>query len=242
MKEKIRTIPDLYFVIFTQFIDQSRLTAEVHVWYAEVREEVSSRGSLSRDEWAHGMRFHRACDRNEYLGTRLTLRRLLAAYLKCGPEQVSFQLGEFGKPFLLEGSRLFFNVSHSGGCAALAFSRCGEVGVDLEKRSSSLDCLELSRQFFAAQERVMIEDAFAEKRRELFYQFWVRKEAYLKAKGTGLQDSLDTFEMTSPRQLEDWFVSDLKVCPADYSGALASPVEARVIEQWLPAVKFAAAI
>ena len=51
------------------------------------------------------------------------LKRLLAAYLGCDPEDLPLQRSPHGKPFLEDAANLHFNLSHSGSCTAIAVSR-----------------------------------------------------------------------------------------------------------------------
>lgn len=197
---------------------------ETQVYFLAVQEEFHEQGCLSDDEWKRGQRFHRNADRWEYLGARRALRILLAGHLGVREDQLRFLKRENGKPYL-ESGYLFFNVSHSRGWAAIAISREGEVGVDLEESSKILSFPDLASQFFSRAEGEMLFSLSEDKQRELFYRLWTRKEAFLKAKGTGITKGLDHYEMIAGEghclEREGFQVLDLQKAPAGYFAALA---------------------
>jgi 4'-phosphopantetheinyl transferase len=98
---------------------------------------------------------------------------------------IVFDKGEHGKPMLLHG-RLNFNISHSGHFCVLAFSKSMHVGVDVEQRDLATDIFALAQRCFVAEEYALFL-ATDEKKIEMFYWLWTRKEALLKALGIGLQ-------------------------------------------------------
>ena len=55
----------------------------------------------------------------------------------------------------------------------------------------------IARRYFApAEARRLMDEATCEQRLHSFYRCWTRKEAYLKARGTGLTTKLQGFEVT----------------------------------------------
>lgn len=101
---------------------------------------------------------------------------------------VEISYGEHGKPRLTQPEGLFFNLSHSGEWTVAAFSD-GEVGVDIQ-RVKPID-MRLAEKFFAEEERQAI--AQSGSAQALFFRLWTVKESYLKALGTGLFRSLNSF-------------------------------------------------
>ena len=94
-------------------------------------------------------------------------------------------------------SGIEFNVSHSGDVFLYAVSRGRTVGVDVEWKKEGLAVEAIARRYFAPGEaRLLLEQAPSEQRLPNFYRCWTRKEAYLKAKGTGLTTELHAFEVT----------------------------------------------
>lgn len=79
-----------------------------------------------------------------------------------------------------------FNISHAGNIVVCAVAGKGDVGIDIEK--PSLLSVEDFRQQFAPEEWDAIRRDPAPP--EIFYRYWTRKEAVLKAAGTGLNEAL----------------------------------------------------
>jgi 4'-phosphopantetheinyl transferase len=175
---------------------------EVHVWCSSLErppEEVSRLlALLSNDERERAARFRVAGARDEYVVARGLLRTLLGRCLSCDPRQITFRHGPQGKPKLPEPVPLDFNVSHSGGYALFAVSTCGEVGVDIERVRPFANALDLADRFFCPSEAAALRAHPEESRRDAFLHVWTRKEAFIKACGTGLAHGLERFEVSVP--------------------------------------------
>jgi 4'-phosphopantetheinyl transferase len=176
---------------------------ELHIWRAnldlepEVLDRISS--TLDNDEKARAARFHFARDRDHFTACRGILRELLGEYLGSSPASIEFSYGEFGKPaHRPRDSRpcIGFNVSHSSGLAVLAFARNCEIGIDLEPISPEFAGVEIAKRYFSARELAEMIALPAELRPEGFSLCWTRKEAYVKARGLGLQIPLDSFSVS----------------------------------------------
>ena len=176
---------------------------EIHVWQARLdRGENTLRqweGTLSPDEIARANRFHFAKDKNHYTAGRGILRDLLGKYLRQDPSALEFSYGEHGKPALFGASatsRLSFNLSHSGGLAAYAFARKRNLGIDVEQIRPDFVSEDIARRYFSAREVTDLLSLTVEERTEAFFRCWTRKEAYIKARGAGLQIALDSFSVS----------------------------------------------
>ena len=210
----------------------------IHVWHLDCAAWTARESSLSHDESEQALKYHRPSDRRLFVATRSVLRVLLSRYLNRRAEQLQFDKGVCGKPVLRGENGMHFNVSHSGSHAALAFSQ-EEVGIDLEKEDDKFNVQELARQFFAEEEKAKLEDQTGVKARQLFYRYWVRKEAYLKAKGVGLQEDLARYSMDfsgkSSGKVDRWIVEDLKEASPGYFAAacgLIDDIPSRIEERW----------
>ncbi len=89
--------------------------------------------------------------------------------------------------------RLTFNVSHSRDHALFALARGREVGVDLESiRERNSDGV--ADRFFTPDESAALRALDDEsERRRAFFSLWSAKEAFIKATGLGLSQSLASF-------------------------------------------------
>lgn len=154
---------------------------------------------LSGDEAARAARFHFTADRHRFQSTRILLRRLLSAH--CGshaPADWRFVLQAGGRPELAPGqtaSPVHFNVSHARSTIACILSGNPLCGVDVEDRVPD-DFRMLVDRFFAQDERAWIAQAVtASEAGQRFLTLWTLKEAWLKARGTGLATDLRDFSI-----------------------------------------------
>lgn len=138
---------------------------------------------LPDDEQARAARFKVAAAREEYLLSRLLLRRVLAEHLGRAPGP--FAYGAQGKP-TLPGGGLEFNLSHSRGRLLIAVSADFPVGIDIERVDPAIDPIALAHAGLTAGDVQSLLAAPQQMRHDLFHRLWTRREACLKALGTGL--------------------------------------------------------
>jgi phosphopantetheine--protein transferase-like protein len=108
-----------------------------------------------------------------------------APYLGVSPESVRVARGPTGKPEL-EGSNLAVSLVHSGAAVLVAIASAGDVGVDVEVLGRDITDWELVEQALTKGERDRLQALPDGERTESFLRSWTRKEAILKAAGTGL--------------------------------------------------------
>jgi 4'-phosphopantetheinyl transferase len=186
-----------------------RLTRQdVHVWRASLSSDPQVfrrlESTLSSDERDRAQRFIFERDRNSFTVARGILRHLLGEYLSCQPHTIEFSYGSNGKPELA-GSRLNlpirFNLSHSHGVALFAITLGRRVGIDVELVRTEAAGKDIAARYFSAQETNELRGLPTEQQAEGFFLCWTRKEAYVKAKGDGLQIPLNSFHVSlSPGQ------------------------------------------
>ena len=97
-----------------------------------------------------------------------------------------------GKPFLVGMTGCHFNVSHSEDWALVAIDVAGEVGVDIEMLRSIDGALGLAQSHFTTEELGTFVTLCDDVRDAAFLRAWTRKEACLKAIGTGLRVAPNT--------------------------------------------------
>src|SRR6185295_2587855 len=140
--------------------------SEVHLWQASLdgRPADIFESFLSADELDRANRFHFTADRTHFVVARGLLRNLLAAYLGINCTELRFSYGAKGKPFLLlDGqTQINFNLSHSHGRAAFAFSRGRELGVDIEYVKDDFDDELIASRFFSRAEVLSLRTVPAE--------------------------------------------------------------------------------
>jgi len=215
---------------------------EVHLW--ETRLDLGPErigclsGLLSEDEVERASRFRFARDRRHFIAARATLRQILGAYQDRPPEALQFAYSAYGKPELdLDSGQagLHFNLSHAGGIGLYSVTRHRKVGVDIEYMRPDLAIEPISRSFFSRREREALESLPTGERRRLFFSFWTRKEAFLKALGMGFSfppEKIDVSEFTDgglspvsiPKSLEGkcrWYGMDVMLDPG-YAAAVVA--------------------
>ena len=177
--------------------------ADVHIW--EVCLDVPSSelerlsNSLSLDEKKRAERFFFEQDRNHFIVARGALRHILARYLDASASELNFAYGEHGKPFLInqKGDRqLEFNLSHSKGLALYAVALNQAVGIDIELFDRDVDGMGLAQRFFHPKEFEALSRLPGRLQQPSFFNYWVLKEAVIKAMGNGLFLGLDQFVIT----------------------------------------------
>lgn len=197
---------------------------------------------MSKGEQARAARFKFDRDRRLFTVAHAALRSICATYLRTSPRTVEFAEGPYGKPKLASdsGTDLRFNLSHSGELALIAAALKREIGVDLEC-VRDFDCDPVAERFFTALEVADLRSLPKPLQRSAFYKCWTSKEAFLKAKGTGLSGKLDEVEITSmggadiriSASVPGWSLAELPVGDG-YSAALVSegaPVRVQLY-QW----------
>lgn len=125
-----------------------------------------------------------------YIEKNISSHDLLKKILKEEYNIDSFTIikNEFGKPYLKD-NQLYFSISHDVDTCAIAISS-SEIGIDLEYLNYNERVI--NKYFYDAEKEIMA------KSNNLKYDFtkiWVKKEAYLKMKGTGLnfgKENVDT--------------------------------------------------
>lgn len=156
--------------------------------------ETDFRRLLPSGELQRADRFHTPALRRSRLAAWAILRTILGRHLDVPPRSIDIKRSELGKPYISGGPS--FNLSHSGSLVLVALRPAGRLGVDIEVRRSSADLESLAHRFFTQEEWEDVRKDPAEISLA-FHRTWVRKEALLKALGTGLQTPLNRFRVNT---------------------------------------------
>ena len=132
-------------------------------------------------------------DRKRTLMGHLLLKIILSQKLNKPINQIVFSKSQYGKPYVENSEKLYFNLSHSGNWCIGIFSD-SPVGIDIEQMEPFN--LETSEYFFHPNEVKQLKRLKGREQLEYFYQLWTMKESYVKAVGKGL--SLWSKELTAP--------------------------------------------
>lgn len=177
------------------------LAAEIaQIWVVDLslggKNLIAYHDLLSNDERQRANSFKFAKDRNKFIVCRAVLRKLSSKYLKMKPQDIVFNYAEFGKPYFGHETLINFNVSHSGNLAVIGFVENQTIGIDIELLKQDFDVSEIARSFFSKREIQALDGMTKEIQYLGFYRCWTRKEAFIKAEGSGLSFPLDSFAVS----------------------------------------------
>jgi len=151
---------------------------------------------LDQNEQARAERFRFDKDRGRYIAAHVSLRLSLAERVGQAPEEIEFAIGRHGKPELAADCDWVFNLSHSGNIGLIAVAPrklYGAIGVDVEMIGAIDDLPSLARDNFTDEEfNALIKSRDGDALR-LFLRCWTRKEACLKALGSGFTVAANSF-------------------------------------------------
>lgn len=181
-------------------------TGEIDLWQvgldpseAEIDELAAV---LAPDEATRAARFARPILRHRFTAARGGLRRILARYVGVSARSLCFRYGPHGKPGLVGGGDLHFNLSHSEGQALVGVTRLAEIGVDIEALRPMRDRDAVARRTFTAREVAALAAVPAGREDAGFFACWTRKEAVVKTTGIGFAFELDWFDVPVEPDLE----------------------------------------
>lgn len=213
----------------------------IHLWRIDMSVEAERlqefQSILSHEENERASRFCRDRDRTSFITARAAMRSILSRYLDIAPENVSFVYAPNGKPEISTGANalgLKFNLSHSRDYALLGVVLHSSIGVDIEFINQKITCVEIASRFFSFREANTLRSFPQSEQPAAFYSCWTRKEAYIKAIGSGMALALDSFEVGfgpgvpaalirvegKPQEPFRWTIYELGA-PRNYAAAMA---------------------
>lgn len=188
--------PGAFFCVFPKKLTRE----EVDIWIADVAlirwEYNKIEEILSGDECDRAKHYVFERDRHDYMIRRAILRIILGHYLDLQPEQITFRYNRYGKP-ILDTKDIFFSVSQSSGCAIYSFTHARQVGADIERIRVVPDMGRIAKRSFSKAEYESYSSQMKNAKQEVFFKYWSRKEALIKAIGSGLSIPLDTFDVST---------------------------------------------
>ncbi|MFQ5679287.1 MAG: 4'-phosphopantetheinyl transferase family protein [Gemmatimonadota bacterium] len=166
----------------------------IHVWKARLDRLNGSApwatACLTAAEHARAARLHRPEDRRRWLLGRGVLRHVLALHTEDEPSEIILAAEGGGKPRLESSgstaSAWHFNLSHSRDALVVGVARV-PLGVDVERIRPLAAPSSLARRILSSSEREVFRSLPVEHRSRALFRAWTRKEAMLKALGTGLR-------------------------------------------------------
>jgi 4'-phosphopantetheinyl transferase len=217
---------------------------EVHLWRIATdrpRDLPKLRDLLAPDEREKADRYRFEGDRRRSIVRRAALREILARYVDVSPAELAFLYGPQGKPKLAGPfceSGVEFNLSFSGETAICAVGR-QPLGVDVERYRVVEDAALVAKRFFTPAEIRLQNEADDTNR--VFLRHWTRKEALIKATGSGLSVPLNSFDVSwipdgaahrvsladAEGRLTTWYLRDLSAQPDELAAIATVLAEAK---------------
>jgi 4'-phosphopantetheinyl transferase len=230
----------------------NRSSGVVEVYFAKTKDIINEYDRLKvlidGNEKLKADNLHFEEDRHTTVLCHSLLRVMLSKKLNTDPSGIRILYKDNGKP-RLEDDSLYFSISHTHDAFAFAISDGFEIGVDLEKNDRNIDFLSITRKFFSTAERAYILDSPSDSRNR-FFLLWTRKEALLKALGTGIISNLAYTEVvghggilnnnsyeyiTDDHSFYDHFIYSKKI--TKYYLSVAMPQKAKILMHHLNAEK-----
>jgi 4'-phosphopantetheinyl transferase len=200
------------FANLSQFVDlliyerpmstSVRADKNLSLWLASPDDLLSEdnmqfcRSLLSEGERSRMERYVKECDRREYLAAHALVRNALSFSYPLPPEAWSFTSSAFGKPEIVQKCGLEFNLAHSAKMLACLVSHGVAVGVDVEPIESASVILEIASEVLSATELSQLQKLPSKEKLEHALSLWTLKEAFAKARGTGLSFPLKSLSFT----------------------------------------------
>lgn len=172
---------------------------DVQSWFDHpVAVEARAADVLTSEEYSERSAIASVRVRTQRFISRIVLREACGLLYGIAPRHIRFAYNEHGKPHLdrpagispvIEGA-CHFNLSHTGHLIAFGASMAGPLGIDIERVAARPGLAQIARRFFHPQEFAYATALGQPVCEQRFFEVWTRKEALLKAMGTGLATDL----------------------------------------------------
>lgn len=206
----------------------------------------SAQNLLDPGERARAARFRFERDREPYVVAHALWRVVLGACLDVEPGEVPLANTSAGQPYI-PGSQLATSLSHSGSWVAIAVCAAETVGIDIERSPSHMTLTDVMPSFCTAAEMAVVMPLHPLLRESALLALWTRKEALLKAFGSGLGEEPSRMAVTTTTAVMPPVSATCKVAcrvrdiglPAGLVGALAAPTAISACRlHWLDEMRF----
>lgn len=186
---------------------------EIHLWKIEIPKFLEKEpyyfSLLSDKEKKRANAFVFPHLKTRYSITHGILRMLLSDYLSISPEELIYNAGPYGKPFIdTHSENLFFNLSDSDELSLIGVSINHQLGVDIEKIKPDILEKNLESSVMSDAELRIFQSLSEHEKLEAFYASWTHKESIMKLLGKGLYLEPKSVEVPSRLLSEVTQVSD----------------------------------
>lgn len=164
---------------------------EYYILFSRIPEEETFSFLLQDEQITKAGKYLHLEDQLSYRYRHHLLNTIITSLTKKNISEINYQFNEFGKPYLKD-LPFHFNISHTENSIAICIGP-KPMGVDIEmiRNTTLFEPVAVSQ--YHPNERTML---LANDNDETFLSIWTRKEALLKAAGTGLNDELLHYDCT----------------------------------------------
>lgn len=177
----------------------------VHVWRIATARRASSvddaLGNLAAQEQERARLLTDPDARRRFILTRAALRSALGCYLDVPAQEVELAVSERGKPDAsVAGARvpIQFSVSHAHDLSLIGFVRSARLGIDLERVRPLARTERIARRLFTDSVIATLDTVPIGQRTRAFLRAWTQREAFVKAVGGGMFQTVDPLALTWP--------------------------------------------
>jgi len=156
---------------------------------------------LNAIELHRARKYHFEKDRNQFVICRTLLKFILAQHTNSPISEINIDIDSNNKPFLSSNKSICFNVSHASDYGIIIVRNDDAVGIDIEYLNNDFNFSEIMPDIYSAIEIDTVLNA--RNKAQAFYKFWTRKEAIVKATGTGISDFLPQIPAVDGRHTID---------------------------------------
>ena len=143
---------------------------------------------LNTTELQCAQNYHFQKDKNQFIICRTLLKFILAQHKSVAITEINIEIDSNRKPYLALDQSVCFNVTHAKDYALILVRNDDPVGIDIEYLNIDFNFSEILLDIYSNLEIETVTNA--KNKTDTFYKYWTRKEAIVKATGTGISDFL----------------------------------------------------
>jgi 4'-phosphopantetheinyl transferase len=170
----------------------------VEVYFSEFskHDALESWLDLHSSEQMRAARFTQEQDQMAFAIVRSVLKRILSDKIGVSIQEITFFQNRYGKLSCPQAPNLHFSIAHTEEVFVLAFSKDGQIGVDIESMHRVFAMEKLKQLVFTENERFIFLDLLSDdEKQRMCLQTWTQKEALTKCLGITLQEGMQAFEI-----------------------------------------------
>jgi 4'-phosphopantetheinyl transferase len=174
-----------------------KIVAGTEVFFGQTKDfnldSSELKSHFNKDDLSKSDKLRNSEDKKTVIICYTFLRMILSRKLNKNPQDIIYIKDINGKPWVKDDP-VFFNISHTRDSFAIVISGHFNAGVDLEKVNRAMDIESIIKRVFSKKEIEFILKS-SDITRDRFFLLWTRKEALLKAIGTGIISQLSHLEV-----------------------------------------------